>query len=176
VRRVGSIALVHETLASNTAELVDFDGVVDRIIHSEIDLSLRTSNSPIRYHRDGTFGELSAQVATPLALVLTELIHNAIEHGLANSGSTLTIRCAKDNGGEERRADLAVADISHLIVEVIDDGTGISGDFSIQASANLGLEIVRTLTENELEGKLTFIAGNPGTVVRIVIPDSRVNR
>lgn len=176
VRRVGSIALVHETLASNTAELVDFDGVVDRIIHSEIDLSLRTSNSPIRYHRDGTFGELSAQVATPLALVLTELIHNAIEHGLANSGSTLTIRCAKDNGGEERRPDLAVAEISHLIVEVIDDGIGISGDFSIQASANLGLEIVRTLTENELEGELTFIAGNPGTVVRIVIPDSRVNR
>jgi len=173
VRRVGSIALVHETLASNTAELVDFDGVVDRIIHSEMDLSLRTATTPIDYQRDGSFGELSAQVATPLALVLTELIHNAIEHGLANSGSALTVRCAKIAGDERSDSDFPVRQVAQLVVEVIDDVFGISGDFSIQRSGNLGLEIVRTLTENELEGELTFIAGNPGTRVRIVIPDSR---
>ena len=174
VRRVGSIALVHETLASNTAELVDFDGVVDRIIHSEMDLSLRTATTPIDYQRDGSFGELSAQVATPLALVLTELIHNAIEHGLANSGSTLTVRCEKIAGDEKGHSDISVRQDAQLIVEVIDDGVGISGDFSIERSGNLGLEIVRTLTKNELEGELTFIAGNPGTRVRIVIPNSRL--
>lgn len=173
VRRVGSIALVHETLASNTAELVDFDGVVDRIIHSEMDLSLRTAAIPIGYQRDGSFGELSAQIATPLALVLTELIHNAIEHGLANSGSMLTVRCRKNARGERDQSDAPERDKAELTVEVIDDGVGISEDFSIQRSGNLGLEIVRTLTENELEGNLTFIRDNPGTLVRIVIPDSR---
>jgi two-component sensor histidine kinase len=176
VRRVGSIALVHETLASNTAEFVDFDGVVDRIIHSEIDLSLRSSPSPISYQREGSFGELSAQIATPLALVLTELIHNAIEHGLADAGSTLLIRCQRGSGNTSDQISSGEGESSQLLVEVVDDGVGISEDFSIEGRANLGLEIVRTLTENELTGELTFIAGKPGTVVRIVIPDSRVNR
>lgn len=173
VRRVGSIALVHETLASNTAELVDFDGVVDRIIHSEMDLSLRNSSSPLSYHRDGSFGELSAQVATPLALVLTELIHNALEHGLRDSGSTLTVRCRKNTEDNMKGSEPIESQVATLVVEVIDDGVGIPEDFSIQGSGNLGLEIVRTLTENELGGDLSFIANHPGTLVRIYLPDSR---
>ena len=63
--------------------------------------------------------------------------------------------------------------VATLLVEVIDDGVGIPEDFSIQGSGNLGLEIVRTLTENELGGDLSFIANHPGTVVRISLPDSR---
>lgn len=158
VRRVASIAIVHETLASNTAERVDFDGIVDRILHSEVDLSLRSAGlPPIDYRRDGDIGELPAEVATPLALILTELIHNAIEHGLRESGSTLTISALHDAG-------------TRMLISVADDGSGLGEGFSIAESGNLGLEIVRTLTENELQGSLTFRAQNPGVVVEIAIP------
>ena len=164
VRRVASIAIVHETLASNTAERVDFDGVVDRILHSEVDLSLRSSGlEPITYHRVGHFGELPAEVATPLALILTELIHNAIEHGLTESGSRLTITSSTRVEGDERK----------VVVQVSDDGSGVGPDFSISEQSNLGLEIVQTLTRNELHGELTFKGNDPGTLVEIVFPEPR---
>jgi two-component sensor histidine kinase len=160
VRRVASIAIVHETLASNTAERVDFDGIVERILHSEVDLSLRaTGLEPINYRRIGEFGEIPAEIATPLSLILTELIHNAIEHGLRESGSTLTISAVHDPQGR-------------MLISVADDGSGLGEGFSITESGNLGLEIVRTLTENELQGSLTFAEQNPGVVVEINIPFS----
>lgn len=164
VRRVASIAIVHETLASNTAERVDFDGVVDRILHSEIDLSLRAPGlEPIRYQRDGEFGELSAEIATPLALILTELIHNAIEHGLVESGTAVTIRAARFNLDGD----------AMVKVEVIDDGSGIGSDFEVSLRSNLGLEIVQTLTKNELHGALKFTGNAPGTRVEITFPELR---
>lgn len=161
VRRVASIAIVHETLASNTAERVDFDGIVERILHSEVDLSLRGPGlSPISYHREGSFGELPAEVATPLALVLTELIHNAIEHGLSETGSSLTISATTHSEAEKRE----------LAITVADDGRGVDGEFSFTESVNLGLQIVRTLTENELQGRLAFTDNQPGVRVEIRIP------
>ncbi len=165
VRRVASIAIVHETLAASTAERVDFDGVLDRILHSEVDLSLRGAGLPsITYQREGQFGELPAEIATPLALVLTELIHNAIEHGLSETGSRLTITASSISGNHESE------DASLLSVVVSDDGAGLEPDFSISEKSNLGLEIVQTLTRNELHGELTFTSNQPGTRVEIVFP------
>jgi two-component sensor histidine kinase len=166
VRRVASIAIVHETLASNTAERVDFDGVVDRILHSEVDLSLRSVGLPaIHYRREGTFGELPAEIATPLALILTELIHNAIEHGLRDSGSTLTISAATNASLADQRGGNG-----ELIVVVADDGRGVDDPASISESGNLGLQIVRTLTQNELQGVLEFKDNEPGMRVEIRLP------
>ena len=164
VRRVASIAIVHETLASNTAERVDFDGVVDRILHSEVDLSIRDAGLPeIAYRREGSFGELPAEIATPLALILTELIHNAIEHGLRDAGSTLTISADQVKEGDQ----------PELLVTVADDGSGVSADFSINSSGNLGLQIVTTLTQNELQGRLEFTSNEPGMRVEIRLPYPR---
>jgi two-component sensor histidine kinase len=161
VRRVASIAIVHETLASNTAEHVDFDAIVERILHSEVDMSLRGSGlPPIEYRNEGGFGELSAEIATPLALILTELIHNAIEHGLRDSGSKLKISALLRESGRMRE----------LVVTVADDGSGVSEEFSIAESGNLGLQIVSTLTENELQGSLAFEDNDPGMRVEIRIP------
>ncbi len=165
VRRVASIAIVHETLATSTAERVDFDGVLDRILHSEVDLSLRAPGLPaISYQREGHFGELPAEIATPLALVLTELIHNAIEHGLSESGSRLTITASSPSVNQgSKQAPL-------LSVVVSDDGAGLEPEFSVSEKSNLGLEIVQTLTRNELHGELTFSSNEPGTRVEIVFP------
>ena len=138
VRRIGSIALVHEMLSTNAQEMVDFDDVADKLIAAVKDVS--TLRSGISLHRDGKFGALRPEVATPLALILTELIQNAYEHGLATKGSNLTITV-------DRKAD-------HLTLKVSDDGAGMPEKFDIESSESLGLQIVKTLATNELGGAI----------------------
>jgi two-component sensor histidine kinase len=138
VRRVASIAIVHETLSTSSAESVLFDEVYDRIVQNAIELSAR----PISLGKIGEFGLLDSQVATPLALVITELIHNSLEHGLEKSGDQLRIEVDQQGNNYE--------------IKVIDNGEGLPADFDWERSSNLGLQIVRTLTENELKGSIVL--------------------
>lgn len=87
VRRVASIALVHETLSNQSAETVEFDQVFDQIIKNAIELNPRK----IQVKKVGKFGTFDSKVATALSLVVTELIHNALEHGLSDSGNLLEV-------------------------------------------------------------------------------------
>src|SRR6185312_12616488 len=79
VRRVASIALVHETLSMSADEVVEFDGIVDRVAAAAAEVA--APESPIRTRREGSFGILPAEIATPLVMVLNELLLNAVEHG-----------------------------------------------------------------------------------------------
>lgn len=154
VRRVASIAIVHETLSSHAQELVAFDEVIDRIVANAVELSARTSEIAIK--RDGEFGNFPTIIATPLALVLTELIHNALEHGLVETGDTLAIAVLKT--------------VNTCTVSVRDNGKGLAPGFSPTAEANLGLQIVTTLTKNELNGEITFTHLEKGTAAEITFP------
>ena len=82
VRRVGSIAIVHETLSHAVEETVDFDEIADRLGSMVVDVS--GVEVPVRVVREGSFGKLPSEAATPLAMVLTELLQNAVEHGYAD--------------------------------------------------------------------------------------------
>lgn len=146
IRRIGSIALVHEMLSTNAQEMVEFDEVADRLIAAVKDVS--TLRSGISLQRSGKFGALRPEVATPLALILTELIQNAYEHGLSTTGTSLTISVL-------RKGDLLTLDVS-------DDGIGLPSDFDINASESLGLQIVKTLATNELGGRLDVQRGESG--------------
>ena len=82
VRRVGSIAIVHETLSHAPEEIVDFDDIAERVAAMAGEVSApEVRVIPVV---KGRFGLLPAAVATPLALVLTELLQNALQHGLAH--------------------------------------------------------------------------------------------
>ncbi|NCZ58386.1 MAG: sensor histidine kinase, partial [Actinobacteria bacterium] len=157
VRRVASIALVHETLSSSSQDSVQFDEVISKIIQSAAELSTRPNQIAIK--KTGEFGSIPSLVATPLALVLTELIHNALEHGVSEKGSSVTVNVSND--GPLMKAS------------VIDDGAGIPDDFSLEKNTNLGLQIVQTLTLNELAGSIEFIKPEEGTEVRITFPITR---
>ena len=146
IRRIGSIALVHEMLSMSAQEMVEFDDVADKLIAAVKDVS--TLRPGITLERVGKFGALRPEVATPLALILTELIQNAYEHGLASVGSTVRIAV-------ERKRDL-------LRLEVSDDGIGMPEDFDIHASESLGLQIVKTLATNELGGKIDVVKREAG--------------
>ena len=139
VRRVASIALVHETLSNQSSEFVEFDLVLDQIIKNALDLNPRS----IGYKKIGEFGSFDSKTATALSLVITELIHNALEHGLCETGDQLTVEISK-NGDQ-------------YLVSVCDNGSGLPEEFNIEKSANLGLQIANTLAKNELNGGINLV-------------------
>ena len=143
VRRVASIALVHETLSNQVAESVEFDQVFDEIIKNSFELNPRK----IQFKKIGKFGTFDSKVATALSLVVTELIHNALEHGLSEVGDLLSVEVAR---------------VGRLCtVTISDNGSGLPEKFDLEESSNLGLQIANTLTKNELNGTLKlFSNGN----------------
>jgi two-component sensor histidine kinase len=155
VRRIASIALVHETLSNSRDSSVAFDDVLDSLVTHALELSPRMNE--LRIDRTGQFGSLEPRIATPLALVITELIHNALEHGLAQEGLALGIHVSST--------------ASEFSVTISDDGVGFPEDFDISTSPNLGLQIVRTLTENELRGNLSLETDEKETRAVLTFPN-----
>ena len=163
VRRVASIAVVHDTLAGSREDVVVVDDVLDQVLPMLGDL---TSIGPAaRTRRTGSFGELPAEAATPLVLAVTELLHNAAEHAFPE-GEPGTIELVAERSGD------------HLVVRVRDDGCGLPAGFDPAASDGLGLQIVRTLVTSELGGTLRM--GTPegarGTEAVLDLPVGRPRR
>ncbi len=153
VRRVNSIALVHETLSASVAERVDFDELVDKVLPAIGDGAAAESRAKVR--REGSFGELPAALATPLVLVLTELVHNALAHAFDPGSTGEVVVSARRSAGA-------------LDVLVVDDGHGLPPGFDIESASGLGLQIVRTLLESELDSSLQ-IRARPGGGTEAVI-------
>ncbi|QNG19414.1 PAS domain-containing protein [Rhodococcus triatomae] len=155
VRRVTSIALVHDTLSMSVDEEVNLDEVVDRLVPILSDVA--SVSTPITVRREGNFGVFSAERATPLVMVLTELVQNAIEHAFETGvPGTVTLRASRS--------------ARVLDVVVHDDGKGLPEGFDLVASNRLGLQIVRTLVAAELDGTLALHAapgGGTDAVLRV---------
>jgi len=135
-RRVGSIALVHETLSQSFDETVEFDAIADTLLRTVLDVGGGT----VKAERIGSFGQVPGETATPLAMVLTELVQNAAEHAF---------------GPEGGRVVLAVNRIRNRVrLRVSDDGRGLPDDFD--PTLSLGLSIVSTLVRGELKGELEY--------------------
>src|SRR5581483_516948 len=123
VRRVASIALVHETLSMSSDEAVEFDGIVDRVSVAATEVA--APDSQVRIGRVGGFGKLPAEIATPLVMVLNELLLNAVEHGFKpGDGGQVTLHVERGSG--------------QLRVCVVDTGKGLPDDFDLLASDRLG--------------------------------------
>ena len=159
VRRITSIALVHETLSQETRQRVHFIKVSERIVAMLAD-GLVSPDAPISFNQEGDPGELSADLATPLALVLTELLQNCVEHGFppresGRRGGSVRISYEREN--------------ESLRVVVRDDGVGLPPGESLDTMANLGLQIARTLVETELHGTFTALPVLNGTAIELVV-------
>jgi two-component sensor histidine kinase len=158
VRRVSSIALVHDALSMSVDEEVNLDEVVDRILPIMNDVA--TVDTPIRINRVGDLGVLDADRATALIMVITELAQNAIEHAFDGT---------KQRGCVTIRAERSAR---WLDVVVHDDGRGLPDGFSLEKSDRLGLQIVRTLVSAELDGSLGMHdvpTGGTDVVLRVPI-------
>ncbi|HTW08139.1 MAG TPA: sensor histidine kinase [Acidimicrobiales bacterium] len=156
-RRVRSIAIVHEILSRDTTDEVDFNDILPSLVRMAEDLS--NTPVPVRVTWSGEAGEMGAQVATPLAVALNELLQNAVEHAFI----------AHPQG---REASVQVAFLrrpSVLAVQVRDNGAGWPAGFSIDDTASLGLSIVRGLVNSQLGGKIRLY-NQGGAVVELAIP------
>jgi two-component sensor histidine kinase len=161
VRRIRSIALVHETLSRDTGDDVVFEDIVRPLVR-EVEEGLVSPDRPVRFEVIGEAGKVPADVATPLAVVVTELLQNAVDHAFPV---------------DELRPDDPLVSITlgredvDLHVRVADAGVGIPDEFRIEEATGLGLSIVRALVTSELGGTLTVERGMPsGTVVHLVVP------
>ena len=155
-RRIRSIALVHEILSREAGEQVPFDQIVAFLVRMAEDATV-SPEVPVRFSVEGTAGELPASLATPLAVVLSELLQNAVEHGYPEGSKGGLVRVLLDNVGGQ------------LHVVVRDDGRGLPAGFTIDRTRSLGLSIARDLVTSQMGGTIT-LSSQDGATVALNIP------
>jgi len=152
VMRVGSIALVHETLSEQPQDVAEFADIANRISRMVSD-GLVSPEAKIEFKMSGRTGPLGADLATPLAVTLTELMQNSIEHAFPdNRSGTIGLELARE--------------AAEIVVVVWDDGVGLIENPAKRT--RLGLQIVRSLI-SELQGSFVQ-SSNGGTRSEIRIP------
>ncbi|GAB3815491.1 hypothetical protein GCM10027605_62870 [Micromonospora zhanjiangensis] len=179
VRRVASIALVHETLSMSSDEAVEFDGIVDRVAQAAADVA--ATDFTVRMRRQGTFGVLPAEIATSLVMVLNELLINAVEHAFeepADAPGPPVVATVGDPSGEPAEVVVSAHRFrKQLHVTVADNGRGLPVDFDQGSTGRLGLQIVRALATGELRGSIELRnRAQGGTEAVLVVPLSRSRR
>jgi two-component sensor histidine kinase len=159
VQRVRAIAVVHEMLSERTDEDVDLDEVLARLAAMTLEVAAR--GEEVQVIREGRAGRAPADLATPLAMAVAEILANAVEHGLRERAGTVALRASRT--GQEVR----------VVVE--DDGWGIPEGLDPHAGDRLGLRIVTALVADRggsLElGRRAGPDGQPaGTTAAIRVP------
>jgi two-component sensor histidine kinase len=141
ISRIKSIAVVHELLSLEQLRLTD----ITELARQVCDISLRQLVRPdqrVTAEINGPAIYLPSKQATALALVMNELIANALEHAfsLNSRDGRLTIALAQDG--------------AQVTVSIADNGRGLPPDFDVTERRGLGLQIVRTLVTKDLAGAL----------------------
>jgi two-component sensor histidine kinase len=161
-QRIRSIAIVHETLSRDAGDVVQFDDVVRPLVRA-VEETVSTDEQQLRFEVVGEAGELPGIVATPLAVVLNELMQNAVDHAFpyrdeqegSASGAPfdghVVVRLKRTDG--------------ELAVQVSDDGNGLPSGFSLDASRGLGLSIVQAVVTSERGGEISMHGDAGGTTV-----------
>jgi len=156
-RRIAATAAVHDLLARDGGDDVEFDVVVGEILKKAKDVT----GSPVRFHMVGKGPILPTAKASSLALVVNELVLNAAEHGFPPGTKTegsVTVELTHS--------------ATELNVRVDDDGVGLPQGFDSETSAGLGLTIIKTLVTQDLGGELTIRRATEsaaGTVAQLTV-------
>ena len=157
--------MVHETLTADAGDIVDFDAVVSKLVRM-VEEGLGAPERPVKIEVSGSIGALGGDVSMPLAVVVTELLQNSIDHG-SGSDHPVIVRL----GGDSKELSICVQD----------HGPGVPDGFSLDRDAGLGLTIVRTFVVSDLGGRITFVRpdtnsdrpdveGSAGTTVDVRVP------
>jgi two-component system, sensor histidine kinase PdtaS len=142
VNRILAIAAVHEVLTQRSDEEVELDELLDRLRS----MLVQGLGAEKRVEARLEPVALAGSRATALALVFSELLQNALEHG----GDSVRVELAQRNG--------------QVVLAIADDGAGISDEES-----GTGLSIVRALVRDELRGTLD-LQSNGGLRAEVVFP------
>jgi two-component sensor histidine kinase len=142
VNRILSMSVIHEYLSQDEHRPINIRDVCQRILGQAQQVTVNPGQH-IEIAIEGPNIRLPASQATATALVVNELLVNAVEHGLRdrNYGE---IRIALEDLGDEVR------------ITLLDNGLGLPADFAPDQSRSLGLQIVHTLVTDDLKGELLF--------------------
>ncbi|MFK7919609.1 MAG: sensor histidine kinase [Ilumatobacter sp.] len=143
VRRIRTIALVHESLSREPGDDIAFIEIVRPLLRLAEE-GLQSPDRPVRFSVSGSGGRVPAHAASPLSVVMTELLQNAVDHGFPEG-----------SGGGEVAVVLS-HDGTNLALRVVDNGRGVAPGFDLDAQTGLGLSIVRTLVTTELNGTINM--------------------
>ena len=160
VNRVLSISVVHEFLSQQGTEDINVQQVM-RQIFDLVGRDMADSEFLVRTEFSGPDVVLPSKYASSLALVLNELVINAMEHAFEGRSSGTIGLAVQEEAGQWQ-------------LDLYDDGCGLPTDFNPRKTRSLGLSIVRTLIEGDLGG--SFVMENDargaghGTHARIRLP------
>jgi two-component sensor histidine kinase len=146
VNRILSIAAVHEVLMERREEEVELGDLLERLRAMLVQglaagKSVSSTLEPVA---------LAGNRATALALVFSELLQNALEHG----GQAVRIELTRRDGD--------------VVLAIADDGAGVDGE----PRGGTGLSIVHALVRDELQGTLS-LSSNGGLRAEVVFPHGR---
>jgi two-component sensor histidine kinase len=149
IMRIKSIAASHEILSLEQVGATDITELA-RLVSETARRAMVRSDQRIDIDVEGPAIFLPSKQATAFALVLNELVSNAIEHGFRER--------------KEGRIDIALdADAEDVWIRVQDNGDGLPPVFDLTTSRGLGLQIARTLVEKDLRGRIGITNGGDGT-------------
>ncbi len=156
INRILSVAVIHEFLAHQEARVINIRDVSQRIIN-QVREGVLDREKRIRLDLRGPNIYLTTQPATVCALVINELLQNALEHGYEREeGGAVTVNLRDD--GEQ------------ITISVDDDGVGLPEEFDLAQTSSLGLQIVRTLAEGDLKGTFELYGRDKGVSAVVTFP------
>lgn len=142
INRISSIAAVHDLLSQEMLDEVNLREVAQTILT----LTGRTHLRPDQHVEMRVSGDdvsVPSSRATSVALILNELVQNAVEHGFQHrERGTLEVKITAQD--------------ARIQVEVSNDGEPVPSGFDPMKSGSLGLQIVESLTQNDLGGRFTL--------------------
>src|SRR4030088_2478852 len=146
IGRIISIAVVHEFLSHEETSVINIHEVSNRIL-AEVRNGVLDHSRPITLTLEGMRNfTLPAQQATSCALIINELVQNAVEHAFVGlPGGSIVVRLAEQDDS--------------LYIEIQDDGRGLPHDFDYTSQGGLGLQIVRSLVREDLKGQFELANG-----------------
>jgi len=138
--------------------VINIHEVSNRII-SEVRNGVLDHTRPINLSLEGTRSfQLPAQQATSCALIINELIQNAVQHAfLGAPGGSIVVKLAEQGDS--------------LYIEIVDDGHGLPEGLVNDPThqGGLGLQIVRSLVREDLKGEFELLPTTNGTGTRAVV-------
>ncbi|HNS50639.1 MAG TPA: histidine kinase N-terminal domain-containing protein [Anaerolineae bacterium] len=156
VTRILAVAVIHEFLAHQEASLINIRDVSQRII-SMFREGVVDHGKSIRLDLRGPNIYLPTGPATVSALVINELLQNALEHGFEHQeGGSVTVSL-RDDGDQ-------------VTIAVEDDGIGLPDDFDLEQTSSLGIKIVKTLATGDLRGRFELQGRDKGVAAVVTFP------
>ena len=149
VRRIRAIALVHETLANVSVDDVSLFEVAQLLARTAQD-SFTSKERPVEFSVHGDVGLVPSVVVTQLAVVLNELLQNAVDHAFPSDSPLV------DGLAGTVEVHLSRPEANTLVMKVLDDGIGLPPNFNIEEQRGLGTSIIRALASSELGGGITM--------------------